>query len=350
MTRDPKRSREYADAIRASGLSIYDPIEPDHPKLWIPIWALEVLLNEALVGVSLSGLPPRTRSRKAKELVCTALGYPVPRCFKKGKPKFVGQMLDTYTQKRNNLQVWNEGLSLARRYAVIRISTHDVITGVKVVTGETLARFDTTGTLTQKYQARLVPRAADRELVTEIDTDIVLPLTDRLARVGPGHSAIDWPRSGELLPVAQIFEMLSDLIGTSFPDAGHDQDRNRGTALHEIVCRRLGYGEFRDVGQFPDIRHQLLEVKLQTSPTIDLGLVCPDCVDDTGLPTIAGRQIRHCDIRYAMFYGRTDGLRVSWEKLFVVAGRDSFKRFPRFEGRVVNKKLQIRLPSDFFDA
>jgi len=350
MIRDPKRSRQYADAIRASGLSIYDPIQPNNPKLWIPTWALEVLLNEALVGVSLSGLPLRTRSRIVKGLVCKALGYPVPTCFRRTKPKFPGQSLDVYTQKANNLQIWNEELSPTRRYALIGVSSEGVITRVKVVSGETLARLDTTGTLTQKYQARLVPRETDRELVTKIDTEVVLPLTNRLAQVTSASSAIDWPQSGELLPISRIFEILAGLIGTTFGDTGYDQERNRGALLHEIVCRRLGYAEFRDVGQFPDIRHQLLEVKLQTSPTIDLGLVCPDCVDGTGLPTIAGRQVRHCDIRYAMFYGRTDGLRVSLEKLFVVAGRDFFKRFPRFEGRVVNKKLQIRLPSDFFDA
>jgi hypothetical protein len=350
MTRDRKRSRQYADAIRASGLSIYDPIQPNDPKLWIPPWALEVLLNETLVGASLSGLPLRTRSRIVKGLVCKALGYPVLLCFRRTKPKFPGQSLDVYTQKANNLQIWNEELSPTRRYALIAVSAEGVITRAKVVSGEILARFVTTGTLTQKYQARLVPGKTDRELVTKIDTDVILPLTGRLARVSPGRSAIDWPQSGELLPISCVFDILASLIGMTFDDTGYDQDRNRGALLHEIVCRHLGYAEFRDVGQFPDIRHQLLEVKLQTSPTIDLGLVCPDCTDGTGLPMIAGRQVRHCDMRYAMFYGRTDGLRVSLEKLFVVVGRDFFKRFPRFEGRVVNKKLQIRLPSDFFEA
>jgi hypothetical protein len=174
MADDLKRSHRYVEAIRASGLSIYDPIEANHPQLWIPTPALEELLREALVGVSLSRLPLRTRSRVVKKLACKALGYPVPRCFKRSRPKFLGQLLDTYTQKANNLQIWNEELSPTRRYALIRVSARDVITSVKVVTGESLARFDTTGTLTQKYHARLVPREVDRELVSKIDTAVVL--------------------------------------------------------------------------------------------------------------------------------------------------------------------------------
>ena len=42
----------------------------------------------------------------------------------------------------------------------------------------------------------------------------------------------------------------------------------------------LGYSRYEDKGQFPDIRHQLLEVKLQTSPTIDLGLVLPSSTEN----------------------------------------------------------------------
>jgi len=350
MARDTKRARAYADAIRASGLSVYDPIEAGHPQLWIPTPALETLLRRELTGLSLSGLPLRTRSRVVKERVCKAMGYPVPRSFKRSKPRFPGQLLDTYVQKSNNLQIWNEELAPTRRYALIRVAADRVITRIRVVSGELLACLATTGTLTQKYQARLVPGRLDRELITPLDTKVVLPLTNPLARVDPKSSAIDWPQSGDLLLIARIFEALSSLVGTTFPDTGYDQERNRGGALHKLVCRCLGYKDFRDVGQFPDVRHQLLEIKLQTSPTIDLGLVCPDQVEDIGLPPIMGRQIRHCDVRYAIFYATTDGLRVCLEKLFVTTGQCFFERFPRFEGRIVNKKLQIHLPSDFFDV
>ena len=45
--------------------------------------------------------------------------------------------------------------------------------------------------------------------------------------------------------------------------------------LHSLACSALGYSNYKDDGKFPDIKHQLIEVKLQTSPTIDLGLFLP---------------------------------------------------------------------------
>ena len=133
-----------------------------------------------------------------------------------------------------------------------------------------------------------------------------------------------------------------------FKDAGHDQERNRGAALHELVCRELGYADYRDDGRFPDVRQQLLEVKLQTSPTIDLGLVCPDSEAPLDVPQIGGQQVRHCDVRYAIFCATTDGVTVTLTRFYLTTGQRFFSRFPQFQGKVLNKKLQIPLPSDFF--
>ena len=119
--------------------------------------------------------------------------------------------------------------------------------------------------------------------------------------------------------------------------------------LHRLVCERLGFSDYRDDGQFPDLRHQLLEVKLQTSPTIDLGLASPDGVDALDVPALEGHQIRHCDVRYALFYGDTDGENVTLTHFFLTTGEKFFSRFPQFQGKVLNKKLQIPLPAGFFD-
>lgn len=74
---NPELSR-YVDAIRRSGLSIYDPIEIGNPALWIPTPELEALLDEGLRGISLAGLPIRSRSksRKAKCMPRVGLSYP----------------------------------------------------------------------------------------------------------------------------------------------------------------------------------------------------------------------------------------------------------------------------------
>lgn len=343
---DPQR---FVAAIRRSGLTIYEEIKVGDPTLWIPTPELQALLDAGLRGLSLAGLPLRTRSKVVKEKVCKVLGYPVPKSFQRTQPRFPGQMFDTYAQKSNNLQVFNEKLSPTRRYALIRVSYDDVVTRVRVVTGEALALLDTTGTLTGKYQARCIPGKDRAELITPADTALlaqfVTPKVD-LRRVA---TPVKHPQAGELLPIRVVFERLARLVGRGFVNAGIVQERNRGAALHRLVCMTLGYASYQDDGQFPDVRHQLLEVKLQTSPCIDLGLVRPNSTEALDVPMIEGKQIRHCDVRYAVFYARVVARQVELTHLFLTTGEAFFGRFPQFQGKVLNSKLQIPLPADFFD-
>lgn len=338
----------YPLAIARAGITIYDGIAVGNPDLWIPTPYLEILLDRALVGKSLAGLPLRTRSKVVKTLVCEAMGYCTPGSFAKTQPRFPGQNLDTYTQKSDNLQIWNEEVSPERRYALIRVSADDVITRVRVVDGSELAALDTTGTLTTKYQARLDIGKSDFELISQVDTPLLAPHVRARIKLGKNVSPIDYPASGALMPIAEIFARLSPLVGTTFADAGFVQERNRGAALHGAVCNALGYSRYEDRGQFPDIRQQLLEVKLQTSPTIDLGLVLPNNTEPMDMPAIRGHVPRHCDARYAVFYAETDGKSVTIQKLYVVTGASFFERFRRFEGKIQNAKIQIPLPRDFF--
>jgi hypothetical protein len=344
---DPQR---YVTEIRARGLTIYDPIEIGDRRLWIPAPELQALLDEGLRGLSLTGLPLRTRSKVVKQRVCQILGYPVPEKFKRTKPRFTGQCFDTYVQKSNNLQVWNEELAPTRRYVLIRVPSENIVTRVKVVTGDALAPLDTTGTLTQKYQARCIPGHASTELISNQDTDVIRPFTTSKINLAKMVAPVNHPAAEELLPIARIFQRLKRLVGTTFPDTGYDQERNRGAALHRLACGILGYSSYQDDGQFPDIRHQLLELKLQTAPTIDLGLVCPNSVEPLDVPQIQNKQIRHCDVRYAIFYGQTIGQQVTLTHLFLATGQDFFARFPQFQGKVLNRKLQIPLPTDFFET
>lgn len=344
---DPQR---YPRTIRSRGLSIYEPIEIGDPDLWIPALELEYLLDAELTGISLAGYALRTRSKIVKEHICRVLGYPVPASFKKTQPRFPGQMFDTFVQKSNNLQIWNEELASTRRYVILRVDNDDTISKVKVVTGDVLSLLDTTGTLTQKYQARCIPGTEPTDLVSHSDTEVLERFVSASANLGRDKSPIMHPAVGEILPISEIFERLSGLVGQQFKDVGHDQERNRGAALHRLVCKVLGYEDYRDAGQFPDIRHQLVEVKLQTSPTIDLGLVCPNSTEPLDVPQIESTQIRHCDVRYAIFYGMTDGLDVKITNFMLANGEDFFSRFPQFQGKVLNKKLQIRLPSSFFES
>jgi len=341
----------YAKNIKQSGLTIYDNIERDDHDLWIPTSILEKLLDVALRGVSLHGLPLRTRSKHVKRLICQILGYPIPTTFKKTQPRFPGQFFDIYIQKSNNLQIWNEEVSLSRRYVVIRVNNDNIIDGVKVVKGNVIACLDRTGTLTQKYQARLIKGSETAELIVLEDTDILKPLlkTSDFPKVFR-NNPVDNPSSEYLLPIKVIFERLIKLRGIKFPDAGYDQERNRGAQLHKQVCQVLGYERYHDIGQFPDIPHQLLEIKLQSSPTIDLGLVKPDSKEILGDMRINSTQIRHCDVRYAIFDAEIKDMKVILTRVYVATGEAFFLRFPQFRGMETNKKLQIPLPKNFFDA
>lgn len=343
--------QKYQRNILERRLSIYDRIEIGDPDLWIPTPELEKLLDEALKGFSLHGLPLRTRSKVVKQQVCDALGYPAPTSFKRTQPRFPGQVFDIYIQKSNNLQIWNEEISPTRRYVIIRVSSDDIIERVKVVTGDMLARLDTTGTLTQKYQARLVLKDVTTEFVVSEDTENLRPILMEKKNYQTRFDNLptDYPTSENLLPITVIFARLSHLVGSRFSDTGYDQERNRGAQLHQLVCETIGYEDFRDDGRFPDVRNQLLEVKLQTSPTIDLGLVRPDSQEALDIPKIQGRQIRHCDVRYALFYANTDGQQVRLTHFYLTTGEAFFSRFPQFQGKILNKKLQIPLPNDFFD-
>lgn len=333
--------------IKKSDLTIYDEIEVGSKKYWLTSQELQAILNDKLVGLNLVGLPLRTRSKKVKSEVCNALGYSIPSSFKKTQPRFLGQKFDTYTQKSNNLQVWNEDLDLTRRYVLIKISEDDIVSRVKVVSGSDLAPLDTTGTLTQKYQARLKDLAGKYELVNDNDTEFVAKLCGK--NIGE-LSPIDDPVNEKLLPIKVIFEKLKPIVGSKFIDPGADQERNRGAELHKLVCQALGFSIYKDNGQFPDVRNQLLEAKLQTSPTIDLGLVSPNSIAPLDMEKINGTSIRHCDVRYSIFHGKIENGYVTITNLIVTNGQNFFGRFPKFEGKGLNKKIQISLPKNYFEV
>ena len=339
----------YTSNIVSSQLSIYDPIQIGDPALWIPTNELEVLLTANLKGLSLKGLALRTRSKVIKSKVCEALGYPVPSSFKKTQPRFPGQNLDIYTQKSRNLQIWNEEISPARRYVIIAVDSDDLVTTVKVVSGDALAKLDTTGTLTQKYQAGMSLNGEQgAHLLTENDTENLsnaLSTTYKQELLNPSED----PDPSTLLPISEIFERLKPLIGTKFSDIGSDQERNRGAIIHEYASKVLGYLEHADNGQFPDIRNQLLEVKLQTSPTIDLGLVSPDSAELLDTKEINGVSVSHKDVRYAIFGAKIVEGEIEITHFFLVNGAEFYSHFRQFQGKVLNKKLQIPLPLSFFN-
>lgn len=342
-------AKSRVQRLRLSGASIYDELLPDRSELFFPDDELELLLAEQLAGHILTG-PIRTRSKLAKMLVATSLGYPPPASFRREYPRFPGQDLDVYVQTSNNLQIWNEEVSPDRRYVLIRPNETGEVVGLRVVRGQQIANWDLTGTLTSKYQAKRAGLSiTESKLVSPADTDLFgevlkpgVPPDFVLAR----QTSRSTPLEGQILPIAELYERLLTLTGRKLAPVRSEQDRVRGELLQEEVCQAIGLSGHDNHGQWPDIVSQALEVKLQTSPTIDLGLVLPS--DESLAPTLNPR-LRHCDARYLVAYGQplSDGSTLI-EAIVLATGQDFFNEFRQFGGLVQNRKRQIRLPDSLF--
>jgi hypothetical protein len=336
---------DYAKNIANKGLSIYDEVDPTNSNLYIPTVALEYILSQALTGFSLAGLPLRTRSKVVKTEICKALGYPIPTSFKKTQPRFPGQNFDVYTQKSLNVQIWNEEIDATRRYVFLRANKKDVITAVKIITGEELVQYDHTGKLTRKYQAKM--HSYGRNICSEDDSDSVsewiIESPTSLIDVNPNCV----PRQEQLLRISEIFNRLLPMVGKKISYLDAVQERNRGAELHAMICKHLGYSIYEDDGTYPDIANQLLEIKLQTSPTIDLGLHSP--LDNEQIMSIGHHDFFSADVRYAIFDGEVHGDVVILKNIYLVTGDEFTNYFPMFKGKGTNAKIQLILPNDFFD-
>lgn len=335
--------------IKNSNKKIDDEIDSGNTKFYFTTKELEVILNDGLIGKNLEGLPNRTRSKVIKQEICKVLGYDIPESFPRTQPRFYGQNFDVYGQKSNNLQIWNEEISPSRRYVLVGINDKNIIKKVKVLSGTQIAEYDTTGTLTSKYQAILrVGEDSKSKLISNYDTENLYDVVSNYVEIDQKNNPKDFPEEDKLMSIKTIYEKLQDLIGEEFNDFGRDQERKRGEKLQKMVCKALGYHSYGDAGNLPDIRHQLLEVKLQTSPTIDLGAFSPNSKEKIDI-TMNGEPILVKDIRYAVFNADIEDEMVKIKHLFLTTGEDFFKVFDKMEGNSVNTKIQMSLPRDLFE-
>jgi len=333
-------------ALAELGLDIYAPLT-EHPEVVYTLAELEALLRHKLVG-RVFDAPQKTRGKLAKQAVAATLGYPVPPALRNTKPRFPGQDLDVYVQQSNNLQIYNHAVNPTRRYAVLGVDAANQVRRVRVLEGSVLALFDTTGTLTSKYQAKRRPGNSGSVLVSPCDTPEFMaefaPVNHLAGRVLSRLLPSSAPTAGLVLSVAAMHKRLKGLIGQAM--AYSPNERNRGEQLHRAVCSVLGLGSYADTGRFPDIVCQALEVKCQLAGTIDLGLVSPSSQEPA--LTLSPR-LRHCDARYLVAYAVRDGDVFLVEHVVTTTGAAFFEEFRAFGGLGQNKKLQLRLPKGFLD-
>ena len=245
------------------------------------------------------------------------------------------------------MQIWNEELSPTRRYTLIRVDEAGNVMAVRVAKSIEIVVYETNSHLTRGSQAKRRGGRTASALVSLSDTTSFIaelaPAGKLSAETLRALSPVDEPVHGKVLSVWAIHAQLLELVGREMEYS--PSERQRGERLHRLACETLGLGSYADTGRFPDIVCQALEVKLQTAPTIDLGLVSPDSEDPA--VTLSPR-LRHCDTRYLVAYAVHDHAVLDIEDIVVLTGADFFQEFQRFGGLVQNKKLQFRLPAGFF--
>jgi hypothetical protein len=300
-------------------------VPPRDKRLLTPPETLVRRLSK-LIGASfpLSGKTRTDGSNLRKLIAATLAAGKLPpvaapeawRCAvpkRKGVPRLLREYLDTYlvtSGNSYNLQVWNrnpaapavqieyaDGSTLGAnevRLVLIRVdpSSH-VIRCVAVLTPDYIVeRFGPFGKPTVKEQLILSELA--RQEVYSLRPPVLFHSDDTAVR-GLVRSSLslrgarihEASTPGQILSLEAIRKLVAKALLGRRIEPG--PTKNRGQQLEIVVARALGFQVTNTdllVGGFPDIRHQALEIKLQDSPTIDLGRYSPQFSEE--IPGCAG--------------------------------------------------------------
>jgi len=219
---------------------------------------------------------------------------------KKGVPKILLEYIDTYiitSGTTYNLQVWNRNPSSSSvqveyrdgstlqsdevRFIFVKIDiVQEKIETIVVLTPQYIVdNFGKFGKPTVKSQ--LIISSKFRQNILN-STNKILFYSDDLGDNSNFNnldkfSIHDEPTIESLLPMNSIKEIiLKEIIGLEIPPSS---TKNRGQLLENIFAKALGYKLKENeslAGGYPDIRNQALEIKLQDSPTVDLGKYSPE--------------------------------------------------------------------------
>lgn len=285
---------------------------------------------------------------------------------KKGLPKILLEFIDTYlitTGKTYNLQVWNRIPSSASvqielpddealhsndvRFVLVQVdpSSH-IIKTVVTLTPDYIERyFGPFGKPTVKHQLIISPTAR-RQILTSDSKVLFYPdivyIDDKATSDLCGYSIREAPTFGSMLSLERIRTLVqSKLIGKRLQEA---PTKTRGQLLEETVARILGYDPGDDellLGSFPDIPHQALEVKIQDSPTVDLGKYTPQFVEE--VPTCPGFTTQSIRYLIALTNPKTQVI----EGAIVCPGAMLGKHFSYVSDE--SYKCQRSMPMSFFE-
>lgn len=249
----------------------------------------------------------------------------------KGVPAFLREYIDTYivtTGSSYNLQVWNRNPNSASvqvdlkngetllasdvRFVLGKINVNNCIESIIIMTPNYIEnRFGKFGKPTVKQQLIISNKRREdiirRGGMVIADTNVpedLLSCNDET--INADVSIKDEPE--RVLPIETIDERITDkLVGEKLDISL--STKQRGQQLERMVAYQLGYrnmqGELE--GGYPDIRNQMLEVKVQDSPTIDLGKYSPQFEEQIN-DNFTTRTIRYLIALTNAMDGAIDGL------------------------------------------
>lgn len=357
---------------------------PDQDSLFTADEILELtapILNQTIP----SNLSNVQKSQWVKLEIIALLGYQRPsglrtKQARQSKPKFIHQLLDIFVQSSRNLQVWNyvpysdsiipnkwnvKSESPYRykdcRYLLVFHNPEGVILKTTLVDGNRLAEWDTTGTQTIKWQANAKRSYRDEissqiiispveTLCSKISTYMQQPLENKSRFIVQESQNQESPlikqppTPASFLTHDEIAQFLRILIGTKFTNIGTGQERSMGQALEKEIIKALGYQSYQqtDTGDYPDLLHQLIEVKFQFRDTIDLGKHLP--TDSSPIAASWNKwEITPREIRYVVALMEQDVYGNFIVDSIVITSGEKFNEFFSIsEG--TNFKIQIPVP------
>lgn len=281
----------------------------------------------------------------------------------KGVPTFLREYIDTYivtTGNSYNLQVWNRNptsssvqvelgngealLASDVRFVLGKINTDNRIESIVIMTPEYIEnRFGKFGKPTIKQQL-IISNKKREDIIRDggmIIDDVSLP-QEFLARgnevINDNISIKDEPQ--KVLPIKTIDARITDkLIGKKLDISL--STKQRGQQLERFVAYQLGYRVVQDSleGGYPDIRNQMLEVKVQDSPTIDLGKYSPQFEEQIN-DNFTTRTIRY-------LIALTDAIDGTIDGLIICPGEELGKNFTYVAEK--SFKCQRSIPMNFFE-
>jgi len=254
-------------------------------------------------GANLRNLIASSLEKHALPEAAEASQYEIVPPKGKGIPRIVREFLDSYivtTGSAYNLQVWNripssqtllikyesgESLKCSDvRIVLVRIDIEKrIVASVIILSPKYIEEnFGKFGKPTIKQQL-LISRKVRNAILDGEDKVLSFPDSKKLNYLIqhdytiPESGMVSEPGMKSLFSIALLKKIVANnLIGYKL-SAG--ATKTRGQSLEKKVLELLGYRvDGRDLlhGGFPDIRNQLLEVKVQDAQTVDLGKFSPE--------------------------------------------------------------------------